>query len=44
VGTRNYDVSADGRRFLMLKAEDRDEPQRIVLVQHWDQELKRLIP
>jgi hypothetical protein len=43
-GVRNYDVSADGQRFLMLKGEDRDEPQRIVLVQHWDRELTRLVP
>jgi serine/threonine-protein kinase len=44
---RDYDVSSDGRRFLMLKrgAADHDPvaPQ-IVVVQHFDQELKRLVP
>jgi len=43
-GVRNYDVSPDGQRFLMLKSRASGEPQRIVLVQHLDQELKRLLP
>ena len=43
-GVRNYDVSPDGQRFLMLKSRASGEPQRIVLVQHLDEELKRLLP
>jgi hypothetical protein len=42
-----YDVTPDGRRFLTLQdvADDsakRSEP-RLVVVQNWDQELKRLV-
>ncbi len=38
----NYDVSRDGRRFLMLKAADEDQGVRqIVVVQNWLEELKR---
>ena len=44
---RDYDVSADGQRFLMIKAaggaEDADQPQLIV-VQNWFEELRRLVP
>jgi hypothetical protein len=43
-GARNYDVSPDGQRFLMLKSHSSGQPQRIVLVQHFDDELKRLLP
>jgi serine/threonine-protein kinase len=43
-GVRNYDVSPDGQRFLMLKSRASGQPQRIVLVQHLDEELKRLLP
>jgi tRNA A-37 threonylcarbamoyl transferase component Bud32 len=42
---RSYDVSADGRRFLVIK-QPRSEatvPQ-IVVVQQWLEELKRLVP
>jgi Tol biopolymer transport system component len=45
-GTRGirYDVAPDGR-FLMLKDEDgRDTRDRIVVVQHWFEELGRLVP
>jgi len=44
---RNYDVSADGQRFLMMKAGSSDQvetSQQIVVVQHFDEELKRLVP
>ncbi|MBM4195279.1 MAG: hypothetical protein FJ202_13025 [Gemmatimonadetes bacterium] len=45
---RTYDVSPDGQRFLMMKAAGRTDqapiPPQIVVVQHWDQELKRLAP
>jgi serine/threonine-protein kinase len=43
---RTYDVSADGRQFLALKLTSGDAtgaPQ-IVVVTHWDEELKRLVP
>jgi Tol biopolymer transport system component len=44
---RMYDVSPDGRRFLLSKAGDTDDavpaPQ-IVVVQNWFEELKRLAP
>ncbi|MGH9241058.1 MAG: protein kinase domain-containing protein [Vicinamibacterales bacterium] len=43
-GVRNYDVSLDGQRFLMLKPRASGEAQQIVLVQHFDEELKRLLP
>jgi hypothetical protein len=43
-----YDVSADGKRFLMIKETSvADEPPssaRIILVQNWFEELKRLVP
>jgi eukaryotic-like serine/threonine-protein kinase len=42
---RSYDVSPDGRRFLMIKqaTEDVTAPQ-IVVVHNWLEELKRLVP
>ncbi len=45
-GTANYDVSADGKRFLMLKESgaDSNSPPTIVVVQNWTEELKRLVP
>jgi serine/threonine-protein kinase len=43
-GVRNYDVSPDGQRFLMLETIGRGDPHRIVLVQNWDAEVKRLLP
>jgi len=44
---RAYDVSLDGKRFLMIKGPATDTaatPPAVVLVQHWDEELKRLAP
>jgi hypothetical protein len=46
---RSYDVSHDGRRFLALKPvggseQPADAPTSLIVVQHWDQELKRLVP
>jgi serine/threonine-protein kinase len=44
---RSYDVSADGQRFLMIKApgtEASATSPAVILVQHWDTELKRLVP
>jgi len=46
---RNYDVSADGQRFLLLKDAPTSNGQKtaapeIRLMQHWDEELTRLVP
>jgi serine/threonine-protein kinase len=44
---RNYDIAPDGRRFLMVKAAASDAaavPPEIIVVQHFDEELKRLVP
>jgi hypothetical protein len=44
---RPYDVSLDGQHFLMIKAPGTDAsaaPPALILVQHWDEELKRLVP
>ncbi len=42
-----YDVSPDGRRFLMIKQatdEGTAAPVQLVVVQNWIEELKRLVP
>ena len=39
-----YDISADGRRFLMIKPTLEAEPPSIIVVQNWSEELKRLVP
>ena len=44
---RTYDVSPDGRRFLMVKeagADQGDARPQIIVVQNWHEELKRLVP
>ena len=43
---RSYDVSSDGQRFLVLKpvSEPNAPPPQLVVVQHFDEELKRLVP
>jgi eukaryotic-like serine/threonine-protein kinase len=44
---RSYDVSPDGQRFLMIKEGGIDgtaAPPSIIVVQHWVEELKRLVP
>ena len=45
-GGRAYDVSPDGQRFLMIKVPGSDggAPPALIVVQHWDEELKRLVP
>ncbi len=42
----NYDVSADGQRFLMVKPSQSAEasPTQIDVVLNWFEELKRLVP
>ena len=41
---RTYDVSPDGRRFLMVKQPATRAPAQIVIVQNWFEELRRLVP
>ncbi len=42
---RNWDVSPDGRRFLVIEtAEDRKSPSQINLISNWFEELTRLVP
>ena len=43
---RSYDVSPDGQRFLMIKegVGGATPPASLVVVQHWVEELKRLVP
>jgi hypothetical protein len=45
---RSYDVSQDGRRFLMIKdvsaGSEAEPPANLVVVEHWSEELKRLLP
>ena len=45
---RSYDISPDGQRFLLLKAGDGSgqaaAPASLVVIQHFDEELKRLVP
>lgn len=44
---RSYDISPDGQRFLMIKeggADGTGAPASIIVVQHWVEELKRLVP
>jgi hypothetical protein len=39
----NYDVTADGQRFLMIKDSDTEVfPSQINVVLNWSEELKRL--
>ena len=43
--SRNYDVSPDGQRFLMIQPSARlAAPREIVVVLNWVDELKRLVP
>jgi len=44
-GGRTYDVSPDGRRFLMIKVGSADRPPApLVVVLNWFDELRRLVP
>ena len=45
-GIPNYDVSRDGRRFLMVQpsAQENATPTQIIVVLNWFEELKRLVP
>jgi serine/threonine-protein kinase len=44
---RSYDIANDGQRFLMIREGGADQtaaPASVVVVQHWLDELKRLVP
>ena len=44
---RTYDISPDGKRFLMIKQASpggETEPTQLILVLNWFEELKRLVP
>jgi Tol biopolymer transport system component len=45
---RTYDIASDGQRFLMIKeaggTDQTAAPPQIIVVQHWTEELKRLVP
>ncbi|MFQ5930287.1 MAG: TolB family protein, partial [Acidobacteriota bacterium] len=45
---RNYDISPDGQRFLMIKEAEQTEetavPTQLIVVENWFEELKRLVP
>jgi hypothetical protein len=43
-GIANYDVSPDGRRFLMVEGGDIPAAPSLVFVENWSEELKRLVP
>ena len=47
LSARTYDVSPDGERFLMIKPLGLNQPAtsaNLIVVQHFDEELKRLVP
>jgi serine/threonine-protein kinase len=47
LSARTYDISPDGRRFLMIKEAEsatRDSAPQMVVVLNWHEELKRLVP
>jgi hypothetical protein len=39
----NYDVTPDGKRFLMVKSSSQEAPAQINLVLNWLEEVKRLV-
>jgi serine/threonine-protein kinase len=41
---RNYDVSPDGQRFLMIKESETGASATVIIVENWREELKRLVP
>ena len=44
-GFQHYDISRDGKRFLMIKEEELPEAEdQINVVLNWSEELKRLVP
>ena len=44
-GPGEYDVSPDGQRFVMIEPhEPNPAPTRLILIQNFGEELKRLVP
>jgi hypothetical protein len=44
-GIRPFDVTPDGKRFVMIRQDSANsESARLIVVQHWTEELKRLVP
>jgi dipeptidyl aminopeptidase/acylaminoacyl peptidase len=44
-GLRNYDISSDGQRFVMIKEiEEQSVATQLIVVLNWFEELKRLVP
>ena len=43
-GPINYDVTPDGRRFLMVKMERSEAPAELRVVTGWDRELRKALP
>ena len=44
-GRHSYDISPDGKNFLMIKqSEEKTEITELVVVLNWVEELKRLVP
>ena len=45
---RTYDIAPDGQRFLLIKegggTDQTAAPPELIVVQHWLEELKRLVP
>ena len=41
---RNYDLSPDGQKFVMIVKEEESTLTQIHVVQNWSEELKRLVP
>ena len=44
LGNPNYDVSLDGERFLMVTGASAGATSELTVVQHWFEELNRLVP
>jgi Tol biopolymer transport system component len=48
IGAHPYDISPDGQRFLMVKVgggtDQTAAPPQLIIVQNWQEELKRLVP
>ena len=43
-GGHQYDISPDGKRFLMIRRSENAEAAEIHVVLNWTEELKRLVP
>ncbi len=43
-GVRTWDVAPDGRRFLLVRERERAEPERLIVVENFFEELKAKVP